>query len=113
MVQKQASGDGIAGLKPKKREGIVTFQLIPNEKVVSDTSYGTPSKIVSDDQDNLVHKTTESMVTSCWSKGRFEPRLTSHAKRRKKRPKCMHLHILNSRFSRSFECYKVIAVMQD
>ena len=55
-------------IKPKKREGIVTFQLIPNEKVASDTSYGTPSKIVLDGQDNLVNKTTENMATSCKSK---------------------------------------------
>ena len=37
----------------------MTFQLIPNEKVVSETSYGTPSKMALDDQDNLTNKTTQ------------------------------------------------------
>ena len=64
MLQEGAGWDCITGIKSKKREGIVTFQFIPNEKVVSDTSYGTPSKMALDDQDNLTNKTTENMAMS-------------------------------------------------
>ena len=42
----------------------MTFQLIPNEKNVNDTSYGTPSKMALDAQDNLRNKTTENMAVS-------------------------------------------------
>ena len=64
MVLEETSGDGISGIKSKKQEEIVTFQLILKEKVVSDTSYDTPSKIALDDQDNLTNKTTENMFMS-------------------------------------------------